>query len=148
MSLHKLTLAFICTVSSVICVTSAHAVDDSKIINMPSSQLNWETTKEGVGFAPLQGDRFSESYMAMVKLPAGLISPAHVKTANMYGLVVSGTIANIAVGADPSSEVELPTGSYYKIPAGLAHVSKCVSKVDCVTFLYQDRKFDFLPISQ
>lgn len=148
MLLQKLTLAFICTVSSSICVTSAHAVDDSKIISMPSSQLNWEITKEGVGFAPLQGNRFNEAYMAMVKLPAGLISPAHIKTANMYGLVVSGTIANIAVGASPSSEVELPTGSYYKIPAGLAHVSKCVSTVDCVTFLYQDGKFDFLPLSQ
>ena len=148
MSLHKLTLAFICTVSSVICVTSAHAVDDSKIIDMPSSQLNWEITKEGVGFAPLQGNRFNEAYMAMVKLPAGLISPAHIKTANMYGLVISGTITNVAVGAPPSSEIELPTGAYYKIPAGLAHVSKCISTVDCITFLYQDAKFDFLPISQ
>ncbi|MBL4891644.1 MAG: DUF4437 domain-containing protein [Rhizobiaceae bacterium] len=148
MSYHKLALAFIGFVSSTFCATSAHAIDDSKIINMPSSQLNWETTKEGVGFAPLQGDRFNEAYMAMVKLPAGLVSPAHIKTANMYGLVVSGTIANAAVGADPASEIELPTGSYYKIPAGLAHVSKCVSKVDCLTFLYQDGKFDFLPVSQ
>lgn len=148
MSFHKLALALICTVSPNLCFTSAHAIDDSKIVNMPSSQLNWETTKEGVGFAPLQGDRFNEAYMAMVKLPAGLVSPAHIKTANMYGLVVSGTIANIAVGAEPSSEIELPTGSYYKIPAGLAHVSKCVSKVDCVTFLYQDGKFDFLPVGQ
>ena len=66
----------------------------------------------------------------------------------MYGLVVSGTISNIAVGADPSTEVKLTSGSYYKIPAGLAHISKCVSDVDCVTFLYQDGKFDFLPAGQ
>lgn len=148
MSFHKLKLALICTISSGIFVTNAHAVDNSKITNMPTSQLDWETTKEGVGFAPLQGNRFEEAYMAMVKLPAGLVSPPHVKTANMYGLVVSGTITNIAVGANPSSEIELPTGSYYKIPAGLPHVSKCVSKTDCVTFLYQDGKFDFLPITQ
>jgi len=148
MSLIKLTFAIMGTISSAFLATNALAVDNNKLVNMPSSQLVWETTKEGVSFAPLQGDRFNEAYMAMVKLPAGLISPAHVKTANMYGLVISGIIANIAMGTDPSSEVELPTGSYYKIPAGLAHVSKCVSKVDCVTFLYQDGKFDFLPVSQ
>jgi hypothetical protein len=135
-------------VSSGILATGVLAAGSDQIINLPSAQLQWEITKEGVGFAPLQGDRFQESYMAMVKLPAGLISPAHVKTANMYGLVVSGTISNIAVGEQSSTEVKLPAGSYYKIPAGLAHVSKCVSDVDCVTFLYQDGKFDFLPIRQ
>ncbi len=129
-------------------VMTADAADNAEIINIPPAQLQWETTKEGVGFAPLQGDRFKQSYMAMVRLPAGLISPAHVKSANMYGLVVSGTITNIAVGADPATEIKLPTGSYYKIPAGLAHVSKCVSRTDCVTFLYQDEKFDFLPVGQ
>jgi hypothetical protein len=135
-------------ISSGISATGGLAAGNSQIINLPSAQMQWQTTKEGVGFAPLQGDRFQESYMAMVKLPAGLISPAHVKTSNMYGMVVSGMISNIAVGADPSTEVNLPAGSYYKIPAGLAHISKCVSDVDCVTFLYQDGKFDFLPIRQ
>jgi len=122
----------------------AHASD--KIINTPLSKLDWKISKEGVGFAALHGDRFKESYMAMVKLPAGLVSPVHTKTANMYGLVVSGTIANIAIGAPPESEVELPPGSYYKIPANLPHVSSCISKTDCITFLYQDGKFDFLPV--
>ena len=126
----------------------ALAANNDEIVNLPSSQLLWETTKEGVGFAPLQGDRFREPYMAMVKLPAGLVSPAHIKSANMYGMVVTGTISNIAVGAPASSEINLPAGSYYKIPAGLAHISKCVSSVDCVTFLYQDGKFDFLPLEQ
>lgn len=138
----------ICLASASVMAIGTMASDHKEIITIPSSKLSWETTKEGVGFAPLQGDRFNEAYMAMVKLPAGLVSPPHIKSANMYGLVVTGTIANIAVGADPSTEVKLPGGSYYKIPAGLAHVSKCVSDVDCVTFLYQDGKFDFLPAGQ
>lgn len=142
-----LTVSAIAVVSCAFAKTTLAAESD-QIVNAPLAELNWHITKEGVGFAPLQGDRFAEPYMAMVRLPAGLVSPAHIKTANMYGLVVSGTIANIAVGADASAEVNLPAGSYYKIPAGLAHVSKCVSSVDCVTFLYQDGKFDFLPVSQ
>lgn len=128
-------------------LNTAISAETDPITNVPQDQLKWETTPEGVAFAPLMGDRFNEAYMSMVRLPAGLVSPMHIKSANMYGLVVSGTIANIAKDADPSTEVALPAGSYYKIPADLPHVSKCISDVDCVTFLYQDGKFDFLPAS-
>ena len=148
MPLSKYILCISTAIASCVFAPSVMAAASDQITNAPLAELNWQTTKEGVGFAPLQGDRFKESYMAMVRLPAGLVSPAHIKTANMYGLVVSGTITNIAVGAEASTEVKLPAGSYYIIPAGLAHVSKCVSDTDCVTFLYQDGKFDFLPVTQ
>lgn len=121
---------------------------DEAITSIPVAQLDWTRTEEGVAFAALIGDRFVEPYMAMVHLPAGLVSPAHVKTANMFGVIVSGTMTHIAVDADPSSKILLPAGSFYNVPAGLAHVSSCVSETDCVAFLYQDGAFDFLPISQ
>lgn len=128
--------------------TPAPAYSSDVVTNLPANDLAWDKTEEGVAFAPLVGDRFVESYMAMVRLPAGLVSPPHVKTANMFGVVVSGTISHIAVEADPSHETLLPEGSFYKVPAGLAHISKCVSETDCITFLYQDGKFDFLPLKQ
>ncbi len=115
------------------------------VSNIPPEQLGWEVTEESVAFAPLVGNRFEEPYMAMVRLPAGLSSPAHIKTANMFGVVVAGTMVHNAAGEDFSEEILLPKGSFYKIPANLLHVSKCVSDVECVTFLYQDGKFDFLP---
>ncbi len=136
------------SIAVVFAPSSINAIENKNLVHLPPADMIWETSAEGVGFAPLQGDRFHEEYMAMVRLPAGLVSPAHVKTANMYGLVVSGTIANITLDAAGGVEVPLPAGSYYKIPAGLPHISKCLSKVDCVTFLYQDGKFDFLPISK
>ena len=83
--------------------------------------------------------------MAMVHLPGGLVSPPHIKSANMFGVVVSGTMTHVAVGANTGEEIRLPPGSFYQIPANLPHVSKCVSDDDCITFLYQDGKFDFLP---
>lgn len=135
-------------VAVVLTAVPLRAAQDVVISNFPSASLNWETTKEGVGFAPLIGDRFAEPYMAMVRLPAGLVSPSHVKSANMFGVVLSGTISHIAVGADPSTEVLLPKGSFYKVPAGLGHVSKCLSKEECITFVYQDGKFDFLPTTK
>lgn len=148
MSLRKNIFRIVGIVSAAIVAASALAGDETEIVNSSAEQLDWEMTDEGVGFAPLMGDRFVESYMAMVRLPAGLVSPAHVKTSNMFGVVVSGTMTHVAVGEDPSKEVLLAEGSFYKIPAGLGHISKCVSKVDCITFLYQDGKFDFLPTGQ
>ncbi len=127
---------------------SALSASTTEIVNKPPSELNWETTAEGVGFAPLTGDRFNEAYMAMVRLPAGLVSPAHIKSSNMFGVVVAGAMTHLAVGADASTEVLLTEGSFYKVPAGVDHISKRVSETDCITFLYQDGKFDFLPIDQ
>lgn len=140
-----LTLA---TLATGLCTVTTLSADTSAIVNTPPTQFNWETTAEGVGFAPLIGERFTEAYMAMVRLPAGLVSPVHIKSSNMFGVVVSGTLIHHAVGAEPSTEIRLPEGSFYKVSAGIGHVSKCVSETDCVTFLYQDGKFDFLPIDQ
>ena len=84
----------------------------------------------------------------MVRLPAGLVSPPQVKSANVFGVMISGAMVHSNLNADSTNDVVLPAGSYYQIPAGTAHVSKCVSRVDCVTFLYQDGKFDFQRVSQ
>lgn len=148
MSFKKNIVGIVYVTSLAVVAATAFASGEKEIVNSPAEQLNWETTEEGVGFAPLLGDRFVEPYMAMVRLPAGLVSPAHLKTANMFGVVVSGAMTHIAVGEMRAKEVRLTRGSFYKIPAGLAHISKCISETECITFLYQDGKFDFLPADQ
>ncbi|MEP3047482.1 MAG: DUF4437 domain-containing protein [Roseibium sp.] len=123
------------------------AAADAGVIDLKAQpELNWEVTPEGVAFAALEGDRFQESYMAMVRLPGGLVSPVHVKSAAMHGIIVSGQMVHVAADENDRQETVLNSGDYYEIPAGLAHLSKCVSKVDCVTFLYQDGPFDFQPV--
>lgn len=136
----------VATVLSLSVPTALHAADGIKL--MPEANLDWDITPEGVAFAPLEGKRFEESYMAMVRLPAGLVSPVHVKTATMYGLVVSGQMVHVAEENIGKRETVLEPGDYYQIPAGLPHLSKCVSGVECVTFLYQDGPFDFLPVGE
>ena len=129
-------------------VATGSRANDAVIENVPTDKMAWEVTEEGVGFAPLIGERFNEAYMAMVKLPAGLVSPAHIKSANMFGVVIMGTITHLEVGADPSQAIPLTEGAFYKVPAGIGHVSRCISDVNCVTFLYQDGKFDFIPVER
>lgn len=128
--------------------TTAYAQDVDAIDLVAVSDLKWETTQEGVAFATLDGDRFKESYQAMVRLPAGLVSPVHIKSADMYGLIMSGEMVHLAQADIGGSETVLKAGDYYKIPSGLPHVSKCVSDTECVTFLYQNGPFDFLPVGK
>ena len=112
------------------------------------ADLTWVATPEGAEFAALEGDRFAEPYMAMVRLPAGLASPPHVKSAGMFGVVVEGTFVHRASDGAGREDTPLGPGSYYHIPAGLPHVSACVSDVPCVAFLYQDGAFDFTVVGQ
>ena len=121
------------------------AAADPTITLTPETALDWETTPEGVEFAALSGDRWTEAYFAMVKLPAGTVSPPHVKTFNMYGVMIEGEMTHTAVGAEATTAVG--PGGYYEVPAGLPHISSCVSQAPCVTMLYQDGAFDFLPVT-
>ena len=108
----------------------------------------WETTPEGVSFAALQGDRFAESYQALVRLPAGSVSPPHVKSANMYGVMLQGEMIHYTSGDNPETARKIGPGSFYSISSGAAHISACVSDEPCVAYLYQDGAFDFLPVQQ
>lgn len=119
------------------------------ITSLPSDRLKWDTTPEGVAFSALSGNRFEDRYLAMVTLPAGIISPAHIKSADMFGVVVSGEMTHVPAGDDPSTGTRLGAGAFYHIPGGMPHVSSCVStNEDCVTVLYQPGAFDFLPVAQ
>ncbi|MEH6648191.1 cupin domain-containing protein [Sulfitobacter sp.] len=88
-----------------------------QITLLDTNDLSWETTPEGVAFAALQGDRFTESYQALVRLPAGTVIPPHVKTTNMYGVMLQGEMKHYAHGEDPDTASKIGVGSFYGIPA-------------------------------
>ena len=63
-------------------------------------------------------------------------------------LTTTAAVADPAITLTPPDATPTPIGpgSYYEIPAHLPHVSACVSDADCVTLLYQDGAFDFVPV--
>lgn len=127
---------------------SALAAEPSAITLIPTTTLDWNETPEGVAFAALEGDRFTEPYRAMVRLPAGIASPLHVKSANMFGVMIQGEMTHIVAGQNPDTAQRIGAGSFYKVPKGLPHISTCVSEVPCIAYLYQDGAFDFTPVAQ
>lgn len=126
--------------------SSAASAEDIKLLG--PSDFDWQTSPEGVAFAALEGDRFSEAYQALVRLPAGTISPPHVKTSNMFGVMLDGEMIHYASDGDPDAARRMGPGTFYSIAAGTPHISACVSEVPCVAYLYQDGAFDFLPVAQ
>lgn len=125
---------------------TASGVEDITLI--PAPALNWVSTPEGVAFAALDGDRFAGPYQAMVRLPSGITSPLHVKSANMFGVMIQGEMVHVAQDGDTANALRVGPGAFYKIPGGLAHVSACVSEVPCIAYLYQDGVFDFVPVAR
>jgi len=128
--------------------TSAFAAPDHDIKTLSPSDLPCIETPEGVAFADLNGDRFSGPYQTMVKLLAGLISTPHIKTANMFGVMLTGELRHRRQDQKPTDVAPIGPGGFYHIPADIPHQSACVSEVPCVADLYRDGAFDFYVVAQ
>lgn len=133
---------------TMVAAASMAAADAGPIRLLDARDLVWETTPEGVAFAALQGDRHAGPYQALVKLPAGTVSPPHIKSAAMFGVMQQGQMIHYGVGENPERARRMGPGSFYEISGGAPHISACISDTPCIVYLYQDGAFDFLPVSQ
>lgn len=122
---------------------AAHAADPSTSISVPVTDVKWFDT--GVG--PLKaasgfGDLSKGPHSTFVKLPAGFVSPLHIHTGDYYGVVVTGVVSN-EVDAKVKDR-PLPPGSYWFQKGNVNHVTKCLSTNECVVFITQSSKFDYI----
>lgn len=112
----------------------------------PAADIKWEPYAPGV---PLQvgqlwGDRLKGEHGMFLKLPAGFEAGSHSHTADYYAVLVQGTWVHTNDG-DTSPPKELPVGSYVFQPGKQNHNDVCKSKTDCIVFVYQHAKGDFIP---
>lgn len=134
------TLACLALATTALC-GAAHAADTS--ISLPVTELKWFDT--GVGplkAAPAYGDLSKGPHSTFVKLPAGFISPLHIHTGDYYGVVISGVVSNEVDAKVPDRP--LAPGSYWFQQGNVSHVTKCLSTNECVVFISQTGKFDYL----
>lgn len=76
-----------------------------------------------------------------IRMPAGFVSADHIHTQDYYAVVIKGIGANDPVGAKARA---LPVGSYWFQRGEEAHVTRCLSKTDCLFFIVQPGKFDYV----
>jgi beta-alanine degradation protein BauB len=121
--------------------TVAMAADAVPTTNIPVTGLKFFDAHAPLKAAPAYGDMTKGPHGTYVKMPAGYVSPAHTHTEDYWAVVVSGVGAN---GAPGSTDVPLPSGSYWAQKGKEVHVTKCLSAVECIFFVSQAGKFDYV----
>jgi hypothetical protein len=116
-------------------------------VSTPVTQIQYGPTGVSDGVhgellaGPAYGDLTRGPHGTFVRMPPGFVSPVHIHTEDYWGVVISGVAANGLPGA---KDVPLPVGSYWFQRGGEAHVTKCLSPSECVFFISQNGKFDYL----
>jgi Domain of unknown function (DUF4437) len=123
-------------------VSAAIATDSGPSKDLPVTKLKFFE----VGGGPLQaaaayGDLQKGPHGTFIKMPAGFVSLPHTHTEDYYAVVISGVGASGRPGAP---DVELPAGSYWFQKGKEVHVTKCLSANECIFFISQPGKFDYL----
>ncbi len=115
--------------------------------SVPVTQLRFGATGVSDGVhgelmaGPAYGDLAHGAHGTFIRMPPGFSSHVHIHTGDYWGIVVSGVAANGLPGA---TDVPLPAGSYWFQKGGEKHVTKCLSPNECLFFISQNAKFDYV----
>lgn len=115
-------------------------------ISVPASDIRFvQTGVKNKGLELLAGAAYGNmatgKHGSFVKMPSGYGSVPHIHSDDYYAVVVKGVMTN---HAPETKDVALPVGSYWFQKAGENHVTKCVSKEECLFFIVQPGHFDFV----
>ena len=138
------------------CTSAAVAAvwhEPSPLISLPADKLTWKAvpgTQDKVTYANVQGDILGNGYYeAFVRFRGGVDNGYHTHTESLPTVVLSGVFyARIKDAQGKLVETAYPAGSYYQIPAGLAHESGCKSKEPCLLYQFQRDHFDLNPMAK
>ena len=130
------------------CAAPGHAADtiSGASVSTPAAKIAFGPTgvKTGVGelkAGPAYGNLANGKHGTFIRMPAGFVSPLHTHSEEYFGIVISGTGVNVQPGGE---DVALPAGSYWFQRGNEKHVTKCISSTDCLFFIYQPGKFDYV----
>ncbi len=118
------------------------------------NELAWEPYAPGAALqvAKLWGDRAKGGdYGILLKLPAGYVAGMHSHSADSEAVLVQGTWVH-TVDGDPTSNRDLVPGAFVFQPGKQNHDDLCKGKVECIVFVHQRGRGDFLsarsPVAQ
>ncbi|CAN5621970.1 hypothetical protein BH10ACI4_BH10ACI4_24360 [soil metagenome] len=121
-------------------------VHEGPSVSIPANEIKFIQTgvktakgelQAGIAYGDLQNGRHG----TFVRMPAGFKSPLHTHTEDYFAAVVEGIGSNHPVDGEA---VPLPSGSYWFQRGEEAHVTECLSETDCLFFLVQPGKFDYV----
>ncbi len=132
---------------AVLSTAAIGAAPDQPSVSTPVTALKYGPTgvSDGVhgelNAAAAYGDLAHGEHGTFIKMPAGFVSPLHIHTSDYWGVVISGVAVN---GKPGNTDIQLPVGSYWFQKGGEPHITKCISPNECIFFISQNAKFDYL----
>lgn len=126
--------------------TKPQIVHEGPSVSTPADKIEFVPTgvkAKGLELqaGPAYGNLTNGNHGTFVKMPAGFVSDLHIHTEDYYAVVIKGVGAN---HAPEGKVVPLPVGSYWFQRGEERHVTKCLSKTDCLFFIVQPGKFDYV----
>jgi quercetin dioxygenase-like cupin family protein len=131
---------------SIVASAADKPVHEGPSVSVPASEIKFVDTgvksdgKE-LKAGPAYGNLANGRHGTFVRAPAGFKSAPHTHTEDYYAVVLKGVGANYQ--ADGKA-VPLPAGSYWFQRGEESHVTECLSDTDCLFFLVQPGKFDYV----
>ena len=135
--------ALLCVVSGVSYAAGKAAAKSSTTI--PVESIEWSEYAPGV---PLKvgkawGDRAKGEYAMFLKMPAGMEAGMHAHSGDYWATNVAGTWQHWT--EKETTPKDLKVGSFVHQVGKEMHNDKCVGPEDCVLFIVQKQKGDYIP---
>ena len=140
------TLKLFAAVVAVAAVSAvSYAAGASKSMSMAANEMKWEPMAPNVPIqiATLWGDRTKGESGILMKMPGGFESGLHAHTADYRAVLIQGTWTHTEEGAKETKE--LAPGSYVMQAGKQMHSDSCKAGADCIIFIHQHAKADFIP---
>ena len=119
--------------------------ETGRFLAVPAADLKWEALVPGspVKISVLWGDYNKGPFGMLLKQPGGLEGPMHTHASDYHAVLVQGTWIHTVEG-DSSAPKELTPGSYVMQPAWQYHNEKFKGSEDCIVYIHQLGKGDFI----
>lgn len=110
----------------------------------PGDQLSFFNLNEAIQMADAYGSLTTGAHGTFGKFPANFDAGAHTHTGAYHGIVIKGVMTNPF--KDETNPPQMGPGSYWYVPAGMAHSTACISDEPCEFFFFANSGFDFEPV--
>jgi beta-alanine degradation protein BauB len=116
--------------------------------NVPFESLTFKPLADAAGpkRAIAFGDPTKGAHGFYLRLPPEWESPNHYHSANYNAVLIDGEIVNNYEGQ--TDEVTIAKGGYFSTLSNVNHVTKCLSKTECIIYVQMDAAFDAPPAWQ
>ncbi len=114
------------------------------------SEIAAELDKDSAVISPFArmytvwGDRSRGAHGTIGEFIPDGASPEHTHGHSYHGVVLSGTMVNPFLGQTIEEATPLQAGDYWFVPAGIEHVTACISTEPCTFYFHSEGLFDFV----